>query len=564
MDSNPYIRLSANQLQALARERGIVLNSDQDTWSQQLIQADIIDPSYINTIYSKTVNNLNSLTYLQLYIFAHIHNLEMPSLPMEYIAKYFQFQTLSNNHQFGKIHSLIHNFDRPLLEYIVQKFDVPDIVVKFISTVQLKEIIIQQGFDTSQLITLNQMASRYNTLVEHKYSKLLNDLYKNIDMLQCVKHPPHPLENIILTLDQMSVKDILTKLGMQIPSSIMHNPMQYILDNIINYKDVVARSKLVHSDLDILVTQDRYVIYNYFNKLTDTELFDLVGIYVPYTSRQSLIDTLIKCLHVPRFMYPTRRTRALNTVTVCMEYDVCDESIFMLCYGTANSYTLYEPSDLTGAFYHDSISLIEDFRHPDRPSQVWSVPEIRELLELLVCMPYHPDIVTLIDRIDSMLLGMTDRLEQDMNTVQIFRKFNTIIQGIIKDYLYTVFYTGMYMRRWRGPGHPYPILETDTFAKESPDLEVSKHLTRGIEQLKSLSQQAQQFCHGLAVCEYAVDGTVTHGEKPWGILWNEILSNKFCIRIASSRFIGTSYHYLRVLFRITIPNINVKHIERIA
>lgn len=68
----------------------------------------------------------------------------------------------------------------------------------------------------------------------------------------------------------------------------------------------------------------------------------------------------------------------------------------------------------------------------------------------------------------------------------------------------------------------------------------------------------------LATCSYKKDGTIDVGFSSFETLWNVVRAGRECIRMASIRFVGTGYHYLQVLYGVTIPGLEVKNLDRIV
>ena len=68
----------------------------------------------------------------------------------------------------------------------------------------------------------------------------------------------------------------------------------------------------------------------------------------------------------------------------------------------------------------------------------------------------------------------------------------------------------------------------------------------------------------LKLCQYNRDGSIEHGAVTFKGEWDGVLKGTHCIRMASTKFIGTGLHYLRALYRETIPGVDVKVLERIV
>lgn len=65
------------------------------------------------------------------------------------------------------------------------------------------------------------------------------------------------------------------------------------------------------------------------------------------------------------------------------------------------------------------------------------------------------------------------------------------LKSTIYQLLMYIFDTGMYMRRWQGPGHKYPVKEYDTNKKIDPEKTVNPRLhdlNTKLDQLKKLEK----------------------------------------------------------------------------
>ena len=176
---------------------------------------------------------------------------------------------------------------------------------------------------------------------------------------------------------------------------------------------------------------------------------------------------------------------------------------------------------------------------------------------------YFSEIKDLVLRIDQGLNEHKDKLEYDNIARYRLTIFDTDTQIVIRNFLYQLIYIGMYMRRWQGPGHPYPLNEESTKKDINPEEAVIKALVIANEMLDNMGQYAKDYCFDLRVCEYNSEGIITNGYYKLLDEWNEINAAIKCIRMSSNKLVGTGFHYLRVLFHETVPNIDTKTIDKI-
>jgi len=304
---------------------------------------------------------------------------------------------------------------------------------------------------------------------------------------------------------------------------------------------------------------------NYISELTDGEIFENIGVYVPYDSRDELVTNIVAAITRLRFMYPSKRSlvRSHNKETLMMT-EITDVETFMVCYGTALKYYTYELADLTAAFHRDEETHVMEFRRPENPNLRFTQNDIEGLVRLLQCFPPTPDIALLIERINEALIDAREKIAHDDVARRELLVFDKATQGLVREFLRQIFFTGMYMRRWKGPGNPFPVAENDTKDKKEPDEKVTHEVGTGMEILKQMGPLARAFCMNLKICQYNRDGGIDHGAITFNGEWDGVVKGNQCIRMASTRFIGTGLHYLRALYRETIPGIDVKALDRIV
>jgi hypothetical protein len=245
-----------------------------------------------------------------------------------------------------------------------------------------------------------------------------------------------------------------------------------------------------------------------------------------------------------------------------MNTDIQDPSVFMVAYGTVNRYYTYELDDLYHAFYRDNET--NNFRRPDNPNLKFSTQEIENLLRLLKCYTSYSEIKKLSTRIEEGLIIEREILSTDKNYRTQFSKFDSSDKNDINQFLKLIFYTGMYMRKWQGPGFKFPLDQESTMSSLNPEPKVELELGKGLEMLKQMKPDIKSFCLGLKICEYRPSGQIDTNSQPFKILWDLVITGQQCIRVSSTKFIGTSIHYLRVLFQENIDGLEISKLEYIS
>lgn len=573
---NPYLRIPRPVIDAIAQERDINLIGTNSERAEQLFEFDHIMPEWIQSVLTKTIDNFQVLTGSKLYVFGAVNGVTFDGIGglnsrelMNYI-RVFILTTNPNHPGRDFLPALVNNLGRHLLEIFASRLNIPRDNLRFISTEELRRAVTTGQTTHIANETIGIVAQRYNTLRNHKYSHLLDELY-NIDgedeaWINAARNAPHPMESVILGLDNYTSKQITDTFGMTIPLSHGNNIEQYIRNNIVSYANVLTRVTLDPIPVEVMVYMQPADIEHFISKLTDNEIFSNIGIYVPYSSRLELVRNTASAISRPQFMYPASRNemRTHNKETTINLTPITDTGTFMICYGTAIKYYMYELDELTGAFYRDDETGAMEFRRPENIRSKFSVQDIEGLRRLLSCFEPTQDITDLINRIDEGLIDAKEKIAYDDTARAQLRNFDKPTKDLIQQFLRQIFYTGMYMRRWQGPGTPFPLKSETTKNKKEPDAKVSEQLGLGLELLKQMGPLAKNFCVSLKICEYNGQGNIDHGQAIFNGEWEKVIRGTRCIRIASSKFVGTGYHYLRSLFRETIPGMDVKAVDRIV
>ena len=572
---NPYIRVPRAVMDAIAQERDITLVGSNMERAGQLFEFDHIMPEWIQSVLTKTIDNFQVLTGSKLYLFGAVNGVNFDgigALPNRELINYIRVFILTSvpDHPGREfLPQLVTNLSRQVLEMFAGRIGIPRDNLRFISMDELRRAVITGRTDHIANGTIAIVAQRYNTLRNHKYANLLDDLY-DVDgdddaWINVARTAPHPMESVILGLDGYSSKEIVDTFGMAIPLSHANNIDQYIRANLVGYKNVLTRGTLDPIPLEVLVFMEPHGLENYISKLTDNEIFTNIGIYVAYTTRVELVRSVANTITRPQFMYPAIRVeaRAHNKATTINFTPITDLDSFMVCYGTALKYYMYELDELTGAFYRDDDTGVMEFRRPENVRTKFVTQDVENLRRLLSCFPPTTDITDLMNRIDEGLIDAKEKIAYDDTARLQLRAFDNQTKELIQQYLRQIFYTGMYMRRWQGPGHAFPLKSDTTKHHREPDDKVSEQLGMGLALLKQMGQSPKNFCMSLKICEYNGRGNIDHGQTAFNNEWENVIKGTQCIRMASSKFVGTGYHYLRALFRETIPGMDVTAVDRI-
>jgi len=342
-----------------------------------------------------------------------------------------------------------------------------------------------------------------------------------------------------------------------------NNITQYVpyLLNINEYKDYNIENLMDNPDFDI------EILYTY----SDNELFNMFELNIDYDSRLSLISKLGLLLRQPGFFQTTNKNYSINKET--LSFTNINEEFNMVNYGLPRNYHTYDLDDLILAFSTSDNNMVV-FRNPQNNNMSFTVPEIYSLKKLLTYIfdNNDPEYINLITNINIGLRQHYKVDEYDQNLRTICASFsNGDRENIIKVFE-DLFNVAMYMRRWLGPGTPYPIKENQTrnlgdingISESTYVLEnSSNHLNEFINYMDSLPQHITDFIYDLNILEFK-NNKFTRIILKFSFILNDVAMGNYCIRMASSKFIGTSIYYLNLLFGRTIEGFNIKDLDRIV
>lgn len=234
--------------------------------------------------------------------------------------------------------------------------------------------------------------------------------------------------------------------------------------------------------------------------------------------------------------------------------DIMDKSVFMFGFGTPVRYQTYEIDDLIAAFYRDAETGASVFRRPESQNQQFTEDEMDDLDMFLVEInSFTPGANDLRRRISDIKHIREDMTVTIRKLTTKFRTFPAVEQMLVKEFLKSLFFAGMYMRRWKGPGNPFPITEQETLCKTDPEPLVQENLSLGRDILNRMVEEVRTFVLNLYTIQYNRDGSIEIEKQKFSEEWNAVVAGTQCIRMASTKFVGTCVFYLKEFFEEEIP-----------
>jgi hypothetical protein len=564
---NPYLLLSMSTIDNIARERDIMIHGTRENKAAMLYELDGILPEWRDDVRTKNNMTFRQLVGVKLQYYAALHGLDMKKILLTKtidLLDFIELATLNrNNDNRRALQPVVSNTRRHILEAVVIYMGLDAGLSTLVPPNELRAAVVNNNIAHINHNQLKQWAIRRNFLANHKYAQQLAKIYKTDKWEQVVLLPIHPMEKIIMDLDMLDTQMLMDTFGIVVPISHSNNIRDYVLQNIAHYSAVLTRGspEIVTPNSLMFMGYDK--IKQYFSELRDIEIFSYFGAYVPYNSREGLIENLLKIVFNTTFFVPCPPSTKLSinkeTPVSMMTFDETEQ--FFIAYGNIGNYYTYEISELVGAFHRNEGGVI-DFRRPENITSTFTVAEVQDLALLLKCYTPTKYITDLLTAIQTGIEELEERVASDGTILAEFKLFSDADKQHIRKFLYEIFYIGMYMRRWKGPGHPYPLTGDAASIELDPNNAVTELLVTTTNFLNGLDRLIISFCMRLKVCEYK-GGHIECGRKELSREWTDVLDAKRCIRQASTMYIGTAYHYLIVLFNERIPNLDVKQVEAI-
>ena len=405
------------------------------------------------------------------------------------------------------------------------------------------------------------------------YMSALYNIYgtTNIDFISAEK--PHPLESYLVIMPNMMKRDLrqlALQFGMKIPDKISNARLdKYILRFIPAYRNVVTRpteSPLINDQISepvVNIEQFRESM----NIYTDEEIINYFGYTADYDNRYHLLESVLYTLSYEGFMIldVIDSEKSVNMETTMYENVLYIPKPYIV-FGTPLKYRIITLDELLDAFSNDTFKKIGG-----SPKQFYTIPQIRKFIPLLKTVKNkNSQLDTLVDQVlnkINKILTQTIKDNRDINHFKdLLEKSSEELNATIKKVFYDIFFTGMYMRNWLGPGNDYPINESQNYFsyKITPiTVLMLTKINKQLNALKSTNNNIYNKITTLPIIEYNNDTYIINIEKLLPLIMS--LSNgDNCILASSRMLIQTSTYYLNTLFNELIYEYDSYIVETIS
>jgi hypothetical protein len=160
------------------------------------------------------------------------------------------------------------------------------------------------------------------------------------------------------------------------------------------------------------------------------------------------------------------------------------------------------------------------------------------------------DLKNAIEMVNIRQRGLNDRIKQWVERVEQSKSGNSVIETLT-----ALLEAGMYLRAWRGPPHPYPILKSEVDNQQRVERDSTLALIKFNELNNSLADGLK--VDSLPLTKYFKGHFVESDSKYEGYTINDRIEiiNKgdnvremsSCIRLSSNFIIASAYRYLQIL-----------------
>lgn len=456
-------------------------------------------------------------------------------------------------------------------------------------------------------------------------------------------------ETYIKALNPGNVDVVIANLGMVVPHDV--NKMEYVTSALPLYGVVQNRASI--RDFAKLSTVDQ------LPSLADAEILSVLRVQPYYRTRRTLLDQAKELVEGKVKFFIPRDRQCKNKMTLDKSAETTDPTVFLVAYGKISDYTCYTLGNLLtgfkieeenvggeagqggGAFSagyrimdpkgigltfipipefdalelkllvdSSTSKLADDINKLQEAMNKTAVPAQKLQLRTTIAVVKEDqtiaiDLIKAIDKVSESIRGNN---EYDRVVLKEFNKLSRKYpdtRPLIKQFLLEYFYLGMYMRRWKGPGNPYPYKKAETVAVEGEGEEgynkagvlalMTPHVAKvndTLNSIKSISKEAAKFLSDLRLVKHH-EGEVTQQlPNESGSLKNSIGENleytigkrilvvdekgrpvlndkgkqKYevqnrCVRTSSPSFIGSGAYYLDLFYGEKVPDYDITKVE---
>lgn len=410
----------------------------------------------------------------------------------------------------------------------------------------------------------------HNKIIDHQ-----NGTYSSFGpYIYLALQAPTAIETIIKTMEDENPYDIIDKLGIgpiQNISTMSHNEiLTYLRGELSLYHNVFTRPDGHEHPID-LRNKSREEIMTILCRYTNNELIQAYEPRFRWNSRTELLRLITDDIlggskwSISSVGYCTN-DNTLNIITgdTHGEMNKHDETDPTLSFGIQKNYRCFQASELEGCFReYDGVFM---FRDPDwipgsNNPKDFSLESIKALQTLLHEEQHRYAVDKLLIKINYGLECMKSAAMQIQHLKNQMTNFTLEQKNIIELYLAWMFTYSMWMRFWKGPGNPWPMVKVNVGnararvreARSSPD-ERDEHIfiqecsRTMIIEMYERDIQLKEWIESLPTIYYDFDSLeascASHTIKS---ILDSIAIGNYCMGFGSDTILKTAYYYITKL-----------------
>jgi len=431
-------------------------------------------------------------------------------------------------------------------------------------------IIYNLAFIQNQIIDHNQ--GIYSLYGPYKFLSLqqesqIESIIANVDV-ECRNFR----DNYDSLVDRLGIGPINNLESMTEDERIIHLQGELSL-----YHNVIARGPEIKLPPK-LVGKNKEEIKTTLSKYTNIEIINAYEPRSKWNSRFELLGIICDdMLSVPRWSLKSvlncNNDDTINVITVekhgdIDKYDIQDPT---LSYGVHKNYRCFQSTELEGSFSeYDGVFL---FRVPDWSGETvdpitntllrreFPLESIKQLKILLEEEKENYNVKGLISKIGIGLEYMKSVAMQTRHLKQTLDDFTFEQKRIVQLYLGWMFTYSMWMRFWKGPGTPWPLIKVNVTRERDRNREhrsspqerdeyifIQESVRTSIIELYENDIILRDWIEGLPTIYYDFDSRetscATHTIKS---IMDQIAIGDYCMGFGSDTILKTAYYYITSL-----------------
>jgi hypothetical protein len=316
-------------------------------------------------------------------------------------------------------------------------------------------------------------------------------------------------------------------------------------------------------------------IRTFLSNYTDNDIIRLVGtghrIDESYT-RGQLIDIAARQLTSNRtfLLLPAEAELCNNRNTIVGEEFRELQYVFLGKGSFTTGFTCYDISEIFDSFNTNTDSEgITTFRDPADYSRNFTVQDLKDFRSAITSgragIPADP---TIVKGFNTYIARAELQNNVNFNSIRNLRAWanqSPDNKAIMRQILMQYFYMGMYMRQWKGPGNPYPILKSQTGrtvegtgqTQEFVALNVTEAKRMFMENFNKLPSNLRDDFWQLRIYFYE-NGKVEDKGATIASRWKSVIDDgDYCVRLASGTWAFTGAYYMKQILNEEIPGFDL-------